>query len=33
METKLAQINDELLNEEKAGNEAALTGAITEERA
>ena len=33
METKLAQINDELLNEEKAGNEATLAGAITEERA
>jgi hypothetical protein len=33
MESKLAQINDEIINEEKAGNEATLAGAITEERA
>jgi len=33
MDAKLSKINDELLNEEKEGDEAALAGAITDERA
>ena len=33
MDAKLSKINDELLNEEKDGDEAALAGVITDERA
>ena len=33
MDAKLSKINDELLNEEKEGDEAALAGVITDERA
>ena len=33
MESKLTRINDELLNEEKEGDEAALAGGMTDERA
>jgi hypothetical protein len=33
MESKLTKINDQILNEEKEGDEGALAGAITDERA